>query len=145
MTRTSSIEAYHDLVDLDILGKKQAEVLRIMIEVNKTYGAVTRAELFKYGEIKGFKGYKMPEVSARLSELRDMGSIEERAKRQCTITNRNVLTWHITGDKPQKVTKITKKARKELIRDYMTVMLNQAPTHKAKEDLKVLWRMIKEL
>ena len=141
--RGTSIEAYRDIIESGELGKKQKVVLEALILANKINGAVSAGELFN--EFLKGKSLVFSNCRARLSELRDMGVIEERAKRACQYTNRKVLTWHITGRKPEKVNRIPKADRLALIKDFMAVMLAQTSEPKAKQDLKLLWQMVKEL
>lgn len=146
MIRETSIEAYRDLIDRDVLGKRQAEVLEAMIKANGIEGAITANEL--YTGYLNRSGLTNSNIRARLTELRDMGSIEERAKRNCHITGQKVLTWHFTGAKPQKINRISKDQRKHIIKDFMASMLNEAKAqgrNKAVQDIKILWKMVNEL
>lgn len=141
--RDTSIEAYKDLIDRAVLGKKQAEVFEALIRANNQVGNVTAAELFDL-KFSG-KNLVLSNIRSRLAELRDAGAIEERAKRICQVSGKRAITWHFTGSKPQKVNRISKAERMRLVKEYMTVMLNQCNDRKMKSDLKVLWNMVKEL
>ena len=144
MVRSTSIEAYHDLINSDELGKKQKIVLQALIVANLKNGAVSAAELFNE-QLKG-KNLVFSNVRARLSELRDMGVIEERDKRACAYTTRKVITWHFTGAKPERVNRIPKSLKKELIKERFNLMYAELRGHnKLREDLKALWRMVREL
>lgn len=143
MVRDTSIEAFYDLINDEALGKRHKIIFEALILANNDNGPITTNEL--YTDYLRRSGLANANISTRLGELRDMGAIEEKAKRACRITGKRCLTWHFTGNKPQKVNRIPKAARVALVKDFMTVMLNQAPTPKVKEDLKILWKMIREL
>ena len=143
MVRDTSIEAYKDLIDSDILGRKHKIILEALIRANKDSGPITASELF--AEYLRSRNLVFSNIRARLGELRDMEAIEERDKRLCNITGKRVITWHFTGRKPQKVNRISKEERKLMIKDFMSTMLANTQCRKTKSDIKILWKMVKEL
>ena len=143
MVRDTSISAYYDLINDEALGKRHKIIFEALILANKDMGAITTNEL--YADYLRKSGLANANISTRLGELRDMGAIEERAKRKCGITGHTVMTWHFTGRKPEKVNRIAKSVRKSMVKDYMAVMLTEASNPKTKEDIKILWKMVREL
>lgn len=58
----------------------------------------------------------------RLTELREMGVIEEGPVRECTVTKQNVLTWVVTGQLPKGLPKRPKQpSRVELTMAILTL------------------------
>ncbi len=115
MIRDTSISAYYDLINDDLLGKRHKIIFEALILANLDSGPLTTNEL--YAEYLRKSGLANANISTRLGELRDMGAIEERDKRACTVTGKRCMTWHFTGDKPQKVNRIPKAVRKPMVKD----------------------------
>jgi hypothetical protein len=126
-----------DKVKLSRLHKK------VLDKLSKHSEPVTASELF----YKHFahENLVFSNMRARIAELRDMGAVKEAGRRACNITGVNVLTWILTGDEPQKVNKISRKHRKNLIIEQLSIMFKQAKDPLQKEGFKLLFRMIKEL
>jgi hypothetical protein len=151
MIRETSKQAYLEILQDELIGKKQRLIIAAMIEggfieyPNGDYRSVTANELYRNYLSKS--GIANANIHTRLGELRDLGIVAEKFKRKCMITGREVITWaFLSGVKPVKFTRISKKDRKEMIKEYINVMYNiNANNTKIREDLKVLWRMIKEL
>ena len=89
MTRETSIEAYHYLVDSGGLTAARA----------RSYGALyargpcTASELYAFVK----KSEQRGAIVARLGELRDMGVVQELDPRPCSITEMTAIVWDVTS------------------------------------------------
>lgn len=64
------------------------------------HGPMTSAECY---DLLGWRGTdQRGNIRARVNELVESGSLEERPKRKCTITNKKVYVWGWTGKEPTK-------------------------------------------
>ena len=142
MVRDTSIQAYFDLIESAEVSRKHKDVLLALKKVGADRVAITASELFN----QGFKGQNLvfSNVRARLSELRDMGAVEENSKRLCSVTGKTVITWKITGEKPKKVNRVPKAVRLALVKQRINILYSTARIDQ-KEDIKIIWKMIKEL
>lgn len=100
MIRQTSIETYRKIEAEGLLSKKRFEIYKAIF----TFGPVTRSEIAELISHKGYAG----NVSARLTELRDMSVVEEVGERVCTITNQKVILWDVNKNIPLKLNKSTK-------------------------------------
>ena len=83
--RATSLEAYKDIVNSGVLGKRQVEAYEVLYD----HGPLTAGELVDESGVSG--------LWKRLSELRDMGIIEEVGKRKCRITGAVCIEWDVNG------------------------------------------------
>lgn len=86
--RATSIVAYHEICDSGLLGETQKNVIQALAE----RGIQTGRELNEY--------LCTPDAHKRLSELEDMGVVRSAGQKICTVTQREVLAWELTGQKP---------------------------------------------
>lgn len=87
MSRETSTEAWHDMRDSELLGKRQREALDIIRSSTQYHkGPRTAGELFWDSPGSLWK---------RLSELRTKGFIVECEPRECTVTGKRAITWEL--------------------------------------------------
>lgn len=86
--RQTSIATYHDICDSGLLGETQKNVIQALYEK----GPLTGRELDEY--------LCSPDAHKRLSELEDMGVARSAGMKICSVTEREVVAWELTGDKP---------------------------------------------
>ena len=92
MTQPTSVQTYHDLLSSGELGKRQRDVLTMLID----FGPMTGSEINQtLGTPSGHK---------RLSELKAMGVVREGKARPCKVTGREAIEWEITGQAPVRPT-----------------------------------------
>lgn len=97
MTRETSIEAYHEIVDNGVCGRRQAEVYDILFHQGPlTYNQVYEALKAKHG------GAWMGINSSRLTELRNMGAIQEVGVAEDHFSKMSVILWDVTSQMPVK-------------------------------------------
>ena len=106
--RETSIEAYKEVLENGKINKVQKRVLELLIKE----GPSTANEL---DEILLAQGIKYPKASARLGELRDMGTVDEMDKRTCSISGKTVLVWKYNGRQPTK--RVRSKSDKTLAKE----------------------------
>ena len=89
--RKTSIAVYLKIFNAGLLTKARLEVYQAVVKTCDY--PPTSAEIAK----------SLPRrlQHTRLTELRDMGVIEEGPERECTVTGHKVLTWVVTGRLPE--------------------------------------------
>jgi len=107
MTRQTSIDVYHQIVEEGLLSPKRFAVYDSLFGK----GPLTQMECCRqindpYTQDRTF----MP----RFAELKRMEAIVEVGVRDCKITGRNVYIWDVTDKRPIKLEKEIKPTRKEL-------------------------------
>lgn len=85
MTRSTSREAFRQLVESGALKGKQRQVLEAVLE----HGPATSAEIIRAGGL----GENVNLWRARFTELHARGLIVEAGVRKCKITGRTALVW----------------------------------------------------
>lgn len=97
MTRATSIEAYNTIKENGLLSKMRWRVYDTLF----TFGPQTSGEVFTKmnggDPVKSLTGSR-----ARLTELRDLGCIEELGVRKCTVTGHTAIEWAVTTSLPVK-------------------------------------------
>lgn len=89
MTRETSVDAYNAI--LALLPEARRTVYRDLHAMgNATSGELAAQNVMRHAA-----------VSARLTELRNLGVVCEAGTRECKITGRRAIVWHITGNKPK--------------------------------------------
>jgi hypothetical protein len=89
--RQTSIEAYHSIKNSGVLGERRTQVY---VHLYKN-GPCTAQEIFK--------GIGCDtNQSGRLTEMRDLGVVEEIGERECSITGHRVILWDVTSSLPKK-------------------------------------------
>jgi len=105
--RDTSIQAYHEIKESGLLSERRFQVYQILYK----YGPITSGQLVEIAK----KHKKLCHTSAfqgRLSELRDMGVVQEVKKDKCPITGRNVIFWDVNSKLPMKLQKPETKDQK---------------------------------
>lgn len=85
-TRDTSLQAYEDL--LDKLNDRQYDVLEELYDV----APATAREL---GDEK-FPGKTVNYYRPRLTELKNLGMVAEKGKRECEVSGKKAITWMLT-------------------------------------------------
>jgi len=132
--RETSINAYRQIKADGLLSKARLDVYEILYD----HGPMTAGEVFQimrkerigHSVVKG-------SVCARLTELNQMGCVNERPTRECKLTGKTAIVWALTNGLPQKVVRPKSKDQiiEELTRDndeleekvgYLTKYLKKA-------------------
>lgn len=106
MMRETSFEAYRDIRDSGLLSKRRFQVYEILY----VYGPMTGGELFR--EMKKKYGMTVPtnsNVTTRLGELRERGSVRELGVRRCKVSGQTVILWDVTKNLPSEPVRMKRK------------------------------------
>lgn len=108
--RETSREAWEYINQSGVVSLRRREAYNILYG----YGPMTAQELQRKAE--------QPGLWKRISELVDMGLVEERGKRACGVTGRMAIIWDVTpnmpsGNKRSRQTDIRPASREELMRE----------------------------
>jgi len=122
-TRQTSIDCYNQIKSEGLLSKRRWEIYDIVFN----HGPMTSNETFDYSSLKGVDGYRH-NANARMTELRDVGVVQELGTTTCSKTNRTVILWDVTSNLPVKAIKPTKKHRTELTIDYLRALYKNKTT-----------------
>lgn len=108
MSRDTSIEAYHIIQENGLLKKLKWQVYDYVYHNGPCTGKQVDMALSSPTQNSGV-------FSTRLSELRDMGVMEEVGKIKCHITGHSVILWDVTSSLPVKVRKESKETMAQTI------------------------------
>lgn len=92
-TQQTSIDALIEERLSGRIGKRQAEVMRAVIE----YGPGTSAEILRAANLDANRNL----MRARFTELADAGRIVQLESRSCAITGRNAIVWGVAWARPE--------------------------------------------
>lgn len=110
MNRKTSIDVYRKIRDSGILSERRWEAYAIVYR----HGPLTSNEVFEYSKLKGVPGYRH-NTNARMTELRDMGAVEEIGTKCCSVTGEVVILWDVTDKFPVKLKKEKHKSKNAII------------------------------
>ncbi len=97
MIRETSRMAYNFIKERGLLSKRRFQVYELVY----TFGPLTMNQLLEKANM--MYGNKNSGVySTRLSELRDVGCLQELGTTICPISKRKVILWDVTEKLPQK-------------------------------------------
>lgn len=100
MARITSIETYRKIRDQGLLSKKRLNVYEILVE----NGSLTGGELASlYKHVFNDAARHSESIRNRLTELRDLGVIEEQGVRPCSISGRKSIVWAYNGKFPRRI------------------------------------------
>lgn len=101
MVRDTSIDAYYEIRDNGLLSERRFEVYDCLYRIKEG----TASEVFQeFRKVYG-KNISSNGSGSRLSELRDMGVIQEKGTKVCPITGQTVILWTTTNQLPTKLNK----------------------------------------
>ena len=139
--RQTSIDCYNQIKSSGLLSKRRWEIYDIVFR----YGAMTSNETFDYSELKGVDGYRH-NANARMTELRELGVVQELGTTICSKTGKKVILWDVTARLPVKavIGKTTKKERIDLALNAFDQLLKvgNKPT---KNDIENVGELIKNI
>lgn len=98
-TRTTSIEAYKQILNEGLLSKRRLKIYEILYY----FGPLTASEVAD--RLKGTETISLHGMGSRLSELRNCGVVQERGTKICSLTKRNCILWDVTDKTPLKINK----------------------------------------
>jgi len=118
-SRNTSKKVYKQIEAEGLLSGRRWNVYKTLFKI----GPSTAAEISQ-ADCSSFKNPAKGDNShARLSELKEMGAVEEVGERTCSTTGREVILWDVTSQIP---VKIVKKPNKEKIALGLAVELIEA-------------------
>jgi len=86
-TRTTSRDAFHELVKTGQLIGKQALIMNLLT----AHGDATSGEVLKELKVRNVNAWR-----ARFTELQARGLIVEAGQRRCAVSGRRCVVWHAT-------------------------------------------------
>jgi len=117
MAKQTSIDAYREIKESGLLSNKRLAAYEAIVK----HGPCTSGELARVINSK----HPIPQLRPRLTELREMGAIEEAEERICKVSGKRCIVWKATGCLPTKIkskqgkTKELKAACRRLIDAYV--------------------------
>ncbi len=112
MTRKTSIDAYHEVLESGLVGRRQKQVYEILYRLGPLTANQTWELLSK--ELGG--GFRFDSnTRARFTELREIGIIEEIGTTIDPITKKTVILWDVTDQNP--VERPKKKSKDQIIKE----------------------------
>lgn len=108
MTRKTSVETYREIIMNGLLSKMRFETYDLLFE----HGPLTANQLMELAKYLNPKKthQALESLGRRLSELRDLGTVEELGEILCPVTKRKVILWDVTDNVPKKTKgKVVKK------------------------------------
>lgn len=118
MIRQTSIEAYHKIKEDGTLSSSRWHVYEILYK----HGPLTAGELKQkmlWSKENFLKVYKS---ESRLTELRDMGVVQELGKKKCSLSGMTVILWDVTDKLPVKLKRDVKPSKKKMLADAIEVI-----------------------
>jgi len=106
--RQTSIDVYHQIESEGLLSKRRWEVYHILFN----HGPMTSNETFDYSKLHGVDGYRH-NANARMTELRELGVVQEIGTTLCSKTGRRVILWDVTSNLPKEPPKKDPKISRE--------------------------------
>jgi hypothetical protein len=126
--RRTSADVYRQIREEGLLSEMRFTVYdALFIHGPATAGEISKG-LIQVGVPSGGGRAGPGNVSARLVELRDLGTAEELGEKECSVTGRNVILWDVTDQLP------SGKVKKGL---------GRPPPHVMKEAVEDLRRVLK--
>lgn len=98
--RETSVDAFYDAIDSGTIGSGRQLVWFAL----RALGSGTANEAFEYLKAERFRyddadavgaARRLRNISARLTELRDLGLVREAGTRRCRITGKRCIVWSI--------------------------------------------------
>ncbi len=99
MIHANSIRAYRQIKSWGLVGQRQLEALTVLIEAGKPL-TVTEIHGIQRGGSTGDGEFWRNNLSARITELKDRGVLEEVGDRKCDVTGNLVQVVWFTGNLP---------------------------------------------
>lgn len=93
--RKTSIDVFRQIEAEGLLSARRMEVYRILFE----HGPMTTNEVFQHARLHGNPNYRH-NSHARMSELRELGVVEELGTKECSATGRTAILWDVTDSLP---------------------------------------------
>ena len=137
-TRQTSIDCFNQIKQEGLLSKRRLEVYEALL----SSAPCTSSEAIRNAKTTfGVFG-----VSSRFTELRDLGVIYEKGEKECSITGRNVIEWHLTDRLPVNIKK-SNKTKKQKIADALNSLreLYKNKDISTNEDWKTVANLIKSI
>lgn len=110
MIRETSVEAYHEVLESGLIGRRQKQVYTILYQRGPLAGAQVAAQfLAEHGRTA-----RSETIRNRLTELRDRGVVREVGTVKDPNTKKRVILWDVTRGSPVKPPR--KETKNEIIR-----------------------------
>jgi hypothetical protein len=135
MARLTSIEAYRSIQSTDWINQQYKDIYAFMYD----HGPLSSGEVYvgmgKQGAVQGVN-----QTRARITEMRDMDMLIEVGKKRCSVTERMVISWDVSG-KPavKKKKRLTNEDKIRRLKKAYRLLIKYAP-----QDIKIKARAILE-
>lgn len=120
MVRDTSILAYNEIKDCGLLSEKRWEVYQCLFNYGPMTGAEVSVRLRTPGRVS-------ETVRNRITELVQMGVVQELGEKPCPITGRTVLVFDVTSDLPRTLSR--KATKREKLSEINRDLIKFAMTH----------------
>jgi len=146
MTQQTSIATYNQIKSEGLLSKKRMLVYEIFMDYGGEKGELTGSQVSEIFKKLYPTSQHSETIRNRITELRDMGVLEERGTTSCAISKREVMKFALTDVLPIKLEK--KKTHSEKIQDllmYIEVQGKSQTDEGFKEILRKVYFGVKNL
>lgn len=98
MIRDTSIDTYYEIKDNGLLSEMRLQAYGLLVD----HGAMTANELMAKAKeyYPNISHQRVESLGRRLSELRDLGCVDEVGIVVCSITKRKCIKWAVNGKLP---------------------------------------------
>ena len=96
--RQTSIDVYKRIVADGLLRGLRLEIYGVLFD----RGAMTAGELWAENLRTNKPNLQRSSVSARMSELEEMGAVENAGERECRLTSNRAIAWRVTTRLPMR-------------------------------------------
>lgn len=142
MATATSIEVYNQIKLEGLLSEKRLRVYEIFYE----YGELTGSQVSEIYKSLHPTSQHSETIRNRITELRDMGVLEERGTTICHLTKREVLKFVLTDQLPNKLEKKhTRKEQVDEVLEYITMIGKATQDIEMKESLRQIYFKVKKL
>lgn len=109
MVRETSIECYRKIKEQGLLSQLRLEVYDVLYN----YGPLTAGEMWSRFFIKQ---RQRSSISARFSELEEMGCVKVTSERPCGYTGKVSIAWDVTSELPRPLKKYVQETKNQKIK-----------------------------
>jgi len=142
MATATSIKVYNQIKSEGLLSDKRMKVYEIFME----YGELTGSQVSEIYKSLHPTSQHSETIRNRITELRDMGVLEELGTTICHLSKREVVKFGLTDQLPNKLEKkVTRKEQVDEVLEYITMIGKQCPDLEVKQSLRQIYFKVRKL